>query len=171
MAEERLCVKSVCPPFWKCIRLPREGLNIRHFSYQRLFWGGGRSEWIEILSLVVSSQLLTLKHSSLWKHVRGYIRKFPDCPPGARTANGTTLCHYVQLYRYYVGQCSEFCRHNPLCCFTTSVYYCKYVFRYRLSPETFGYILVYLHYNVEVGVHIIRIPVTSFIFGASCLKN
>jgi hypothetical protein len=22
-----------------------------------------------------------------------------DWPPGARTANGTSLCHYVQLYR------------------------------------------------------------------------
>jgi hypothetical protein len=25
--------------------------------------------------------------------VRGCIQKFPDWPPGARTANGTTLCH------------------------------------------------------------------------------
>jgi len=45
----------------------------------------------------------------------------------------------VQLYRYFVSQSSEFCRHNPLCCFSTSV--C--LFRYRLSPETFGYTLVY----------------------------
>jgi len=29
----------------------------------------------------------------------GCIQKFPDWPPGARTANGTALCHYVQLYR------------------------------------------------------------------------
>jgi len=35
----------------------------------------------------------------------------------------------VQLYRYFVSQSSEFCRHNPLCCFSTSV--C--LFRYRLS--------------------------------------
>jgi hypothetical protein len=34
----------------------------------------------------------------------------------------------------------EFCRHNPLCCFSKSVYCC--LFRYRLSPETYGYILV-----------------------------
>jgi len=45
----------------------------------------------------------------------------------------------VQLYRYFVSQSSEFCRHNPLCCFSTSV--CC-LFRYRLSPETFGYTLV-----------------------------
>jgi hypothetical protein len=29
----------------------------------------------------------------------------------------------------------------PLCCFSTSVYFCC-LFRYRLSPETFGYTLV-----------------------------
>jgi hypothetical protein len=42
-------------------------------------------------------------------------------PPGARTANGTALCHYVQLHRYFVRQSSEFCRHNPLCFFSMSV--------------------------------------------------
>jgi hypothetical protein len=38
--------------------------------------------------------------------------------------NGTALCHYVQLYRYFVSHSSEFCRHGPLCCFSTSVYCC-----------------------------------------------
>jgi hypothetical protein len=66
-----------------------------------------------------------------------------DWLPGARTANGTALCHLVQLYRYFVSQCSEFCHHNPLCCFSTSVYCCKRIFSYRLSPETFGYTLLY----------------------------
>jgi hypothetical protein len=53
-----------------------------------------------------------------------------------------------QLYRYFVSQSSEFCRHNPLCCFSTSVY-CFFLFRYRLSPEIFGYTLinrVYMNY-------------------------
>jgi len=49
----------------------------------------------------------------------------------------------VQLYHYFVNQSSDFCRHNPLCCFSTSVYCCKGPFRYRLSPETCGYTLVY----------------------------
>jgi hypothetical protein len=49
----------------------------------------------------------------------------------------------VQLYRYFVSQSVEFWRHNPLCCFSTSVYCCKRILRYRLSPETFGYTLVY----------------------------
>jgi len=42
-----------------------------------------------------------------------------------------------------VSQSSEFCRHNTLCCFSTSVYCCKCIFRYGLSPETFGYTLVW----------------------------
>jgi hypothetical protein len=40
-----------------------------------------------------------------------------------------------------VSQSSEFCRHNTLCCFSTSVYCCKRIFRHQLSPETFGYTL------------------------------
>jgi hypothetical protein len=47
----------------------------------------------------------------------------------------------MQSYRYFVSQSSEFCRHNPLCCFSMNVY-CCYLFRYRLSPETFGYTFV-----------------------------
>jgi hypothetical protein len=79
--------------------------------------------------------------------LRGCIQKF-YLPPGARTATGTTLCHYVQLHRYFVSQSSEFCRYNPLCCFSTSVY-CYCLFRYRLSPETFGCTLICL--SVAVG--------------------
>jgi hypothetical protein len=36
----------------------------------------------------------------------------------------------------------EFCRRDPLCCFSTSVCCCC-LFLYRLSPETFGYTFVY----------------------------
>jgi len=43
------------------------------------------------------------------------------------------LCLWVQLYRYFVSQSSEFCRHNPLCCFSTNA--CCYLLRYQLSPE------------------------------------
>jgi len=75
--------------------------------------------------------------------LRGCIQKFPDWLPGATTANGKTLCHYMQLCRYFVSQSSAFFRHNPFCCFSTSVYFRKRIFRYRLTPETFGYILVW----------------------------
>jgi hypothetical protein len=75
--------------------------------------------------------------------ILGCIQKFPDWPPGARTANGIALCHYVQLYHYFMSQSYEFCVHNPLCCFWTSSTKGKPIFHYRLSPETFGYTLVY----------------------------
>jgi hypothetical protein len=81
------------------------------------------------------------------------LQKFPDWPPGARTANGTALCHYMQLYRYFVSQHSEFCRHNPLCCFSTNVYCCKRTFLYRFSPETFGYTLVCSKYLGQKQVY------------------
>jgi hypothetical protein len=38
----------------------------------------------------------------------------------------------------------EFCSHNPLCCFSTSDYCCKRIFRHRIIPETFWYTLVRL---------------------------
>jgi len=41
-----------------------------------------------------------------------------------------------------VNQSSEFCSHNPICCFSAGVYCCKHIFCYRLSPETFGYTFV-----------------------------
>jgi hypothetical protein len=69
----------------------------------------------------------------------GCIQKFPDWPPGVRIANDTALCHWVQLYRYFMSKSSEFCRHTSLCCFSTSVL----LFHYRLSPETFEYTLVF----------------------------
>jgi hypothetical protein len=31
--------------------------------------------------------------TSAVEEIRRYIQKFPDWPPGARTANGTALCH------------------------------------------------------------------------------
>jgi hypothetical protein len=71
------------------------------------------------------------------------IQKFSDWLPGAKTTNGRSLCNYVQLYCYFVSQSSEFYRHNPLCCFSTCIYCCKRIFRYRLSPESFGYTFVY----------------------------
>jgi hypothetical protein len=53
------------------------------------------------------------------------------------------------VYRCFVSQSSEFCRHNPLCCFSTSVYCCKRIFRYRNSPKTFGYINAMKNYSVR----------------------
>jgi hypothetical protein len=82
--------------------------------------------------------------------VRGCIQKFPNWPPGARTASGAALCHYIQLYRYFVSRCSKFCRHNPLSCFLTCDYSCC-LFRYRINPETFGCTLVKSHVNLNTS--------------------
>jgi hypothetical protein len=86
--------------------------------------------------------LLFLSFSDSLNDLRRCIQKFPDWQPGARTANGTVLCYKLQLYRYFMSQSSEFCRHNHLCCFSTSITEGKRIFRYRFSPETFGYTLV-----------------------------
>jgi hypothetical protein len=95
----------------------------------------------------VGSEVLgktTTNINKVHDYIRGCTQKFPDWPPGARTANSISLSHQIQLYRNFVSQYSEFCRHNPLCCFSTSVYFCKRIFCYRLSLETFGYTLIAL---------------------------
>jgi hypothetical protein len=92
----------------------------------------------------------------LYRYIRGRIQKFPDWPPGSRSANGTAFCHYVQLYRYFVSESSEFCRHNPLCCFSTSVYCCYFVVdSVRKLLDTLSYIPVYRLEQVYLLVHII----------------
>jgi hypothetical protein len=115
---------------------------------------------VKVVALFACSRVKIIRHNAihtcdggmpvsveiLRTRVRGRIQKFPDWPPGTRTANGTALCHLVQLYRYLVSQSSEFCRRDTLCCISTSVCYCCCCcccwFRYRLSPETFGHTLV-----------------------------
>jgi hypothetical protein len=67
----------------------------------------------------------------------------------------------MQLCRYFVTQSSEFCRHNHLCCFSTSVYCCKRIFRYRLSPETFGYTLVHDNFHSKFSFVFIRLNIPS----------
>jgi hypothetical protein len=82
------------------------------------------------------------------------IQKFPDWLLGARTANCTALCHQVQLYRYFMSQSSEFCRHNPLCCFSTSVYCssCYFVI------DSVRKLLDTLSYTICSRMYFIRLP-------------
>jgi len=35
---------------------------------------------------------------------------------------------YSSLCRYFASQSNEFCHHNPLCCFSTSVYFLSLCF-------------------------------------------
>jgi hypothetical protein len=51
-----------------------------------------------------------------------------------------TKCSCIAIF---VSQSSEFCHHNPLCRFSTGVYCCKRIFRYRLSSKTIGYTFVH----------------------------
>jgi hypothetical protein len=52
--------------------------------------------WVMVLVVLNLQSMLSVLLYYLQKvngHVRGCIQKFPDWPPGARTANGTALCH------------------------------------------------------------------------------
>jgi hypothetical protein len=106
---------------------------------------------------MASQRVLCIKVSRM-ENIRWCIQKFPDWPPGARTTNGVSFCHYVQLYRYFVSQYNEFCRHNPLCCFSTGNTKGERIFRYGLSPKTFGYTLL----NMLEATHFHCIRYTSF---------
>jgi len=64
----------------------------------------------------------------------------------------------MQLYRYFVSHFSVFCHHHPLCCFSTSVYCCEHIFRYRLSQEALEYTLVLSsHFDFGLVWFILRI--------------
>jgi hypothetical protein len=85
---------------------------------------------VSLNSQIVNTEcdlLFITKSTSLY--VRGCIQKF-------RTGRLERELQMVQLsattyscIAIFVSQSSEFCRHNPLCCFLTSVY-CSCLFRY-----------------------------------------
>jgi hypothetical protein len=84
-----------------------------------------------------------------WRKLKTYGKETYDgVSKSFRTSRLDRELQMVQLSatrcscRYFMNQSSEFCRHKPSCCFSTSVYSCCCLFRYRLSPETFGYTLV-----------------------------
>jgi hypothetical protein len=126
-------------------------LHLREVSLSRRMWGCGRKKaWEEEQKSTISRKKFHRSLSFLSASPvepsssqiepgslknRGCIQKFPDWLPAARTANGTAISHYVQFYRYFVSQSSEFCRHSPLRCFLTSVYCYKLIFRYDLVRE------------------------------------
>jgi hypothetical protein len=129
-----------------------------------------RCKILKINTILMLPKSVTQKSCMQPKYsLRGCNQKFPDWPPGARTAYGTALCHYVQLCRYFVSQSGEFCRYKPLYCFSTSVYCC--LFRYRLSPETFGY----TPYESQVVTLFVKLPFSD-VYGITihraleCLK-
>jgi hypothetical protein len=101
-----------------------------------------------------------------WNWFIGCIQTFPDWPTGAKTADGRALCHYVQLYRYFVSQSSEFCRHNPLCCSSESDVKGKRIL--RLSTQSGNF---WIHYRiyVKLQVEVFRVVTPrSVVVGYQC---
>jgi hypothetical protein len=85
----------------------------------------------------------------------------------------------VQFYRNFMSQSSEFCLHNPLSCFPTSVYSCC-LFHYRLSSETFGYTFIFIYvitikpsevYAEETNVFGILVSLFEFTFSDLCFHS
>jgi hypothetical protein len=142
--------------------------RLRHFSHQPVYYPFYKSNSTETTLYKSQKPVRKIDVGQHWIISTRVIQKYPDLPPGARTASSTALCHWVQLYRYFVSQSNEFCRHNLLCCFWTGIDCCCW-FRYRLSPETSGYTIVqYVTSQLEVDLlcmehRIRRIGTTEFL--------
>jgi hypothetical protein len=86
--------------------------------------------------------------------IRGCIRNF------------TSLCHWVQLYRYFVSQSSEFGHHNLLCCFSTSNSKGRRIFHYdsvRKLVDTPSYVFIYVCMYVCMYVCIMNVCVVRLL--------
>jgi hypothetical protein len=72
------------------------------------------------------------------QHVRGCIQKFPDWPPGERTANGTALCHCVQLRVNLVSSATiTLCVASQPVFIVVSVYFVIDLVRKRLDTPSY----------------------------------
>jgi hypothetical protein len=122
-------------------------------KYRILMLTNSRYQFLRMSSAVVINVVLV-------KVFQLYARVYPKV--SGLTTWSERCKWYSSLYRYFMSQSSEFCRHNPLHCFWTSVYCCEPIFRYRLSPETFGYTVV--RYKVRrLGVSQ-RSPFVGFVW-------
>jgi len=95
---------------------------------------------VQVVASVLRPQLVIV--------LRGCNQKFPDWPSGARTANDKLSAPRCSCIAILWVILVSFFRHNPLCCFSTSV--CCCLCRYRLSPETFGYVFVYQFVSLQL---------------------
>jgi hypothetical protein len=62
---------------------------------------------------------------------------------------------HLSVVSLFCESVCEFCHHNPLCCFSTSVYCCC-LFHNRLSPETFCYTHIYIHHVMSTEMFNVR---------------
>jgi hypothetical protein len=91
------------------------------------------------------SQLSELYVSAFYVAFSNTVTLYEGVSKSFRTGRLERVLQMVQLFANrcsciaILSQCSEFCRHNPLCCFSASVCCCCCccLFRYQLSPETF----------------------------------
>jgi len=75
-------------------------------------------------------------------HNKRCIHKFPDWPPGARTTSGKLSDTRFSCIAIFWASLSEF-HHQILYVASQRVFIFCCLFRYELSPETFGYIRVF----------------------------
>jgi hypothetical protein len=92
--------------------------------------------------------IYTYIHTRAYPNVSGLAAWSENC----KWYSSLPLGAIVSLF---VSQSTEFCRHNPLYCFSTSVCCCCCccLFRYRFSQETCGYSLVCVCVCVYVYVY------------------
>jgi hypothetical protein len=64
-----------------------------------------------------------------------------------------------------MSQSSDFCRHNPLCCFSKSVYFCKHV---SLSTQSGNF---WIHSNTVIALKVKIIYVCVFSSGIAALRR
>jgi hypothetical protein len=63
----------------------------------------------------------------------------------------------VKLYRYFVSQSSEFCRHNTLCCFSTSVC-CYFVIdsvRKLLDTPSYSICITCIYLHLQLFIYVL----------------
>jgi bacterioferritin-associated ferredoxin len=73
--------------------------------------------WNDVFLTAVTPAVMVL-HTRVFPEVSGLAAWSENC----KWYSSLPL-DAMQLYRYFVSQCSEFSRHNPLCYFSTSVVY------------------------------------------------
>jgi hypothetical protein len=91
--------------------------------------------WTLVIVLYWQFRLQFVRHTRVHPKVSGLAAWNENCKRYGSLPLGAVVSHFV-------SQSSEFRRHNPFWCFSTSVYCCKRIYRYLLSPKTFGYTFV-----------------------------
>jgi len=117
-------------------------LNRNTWSWNKCFLPNNNLSCLNKPYISCKDDPLVVKYTRVYPKVSGLTAWSENC----KTANGTALCHLLQLYRYFLSQFRDL-----LCCLSTSVYCCCCIFRSD-SPENFGYTLVCIYIYMCVCV-------------------